>query len=169
MKRTIGLALLLLSGALTIVLAQAQSEKPGVEKLYILDCGQGVAGDISRWSPGVNEGESMNFVDNCYLIKHAQGWFLWDTGIPDAVAAMPDGLVPADPKATTWRRPKTLAAQLDQLGRETGRHQGDGGLAHPSRPHRQCRDVSQAMLYCRRPSMNGRARTISRGSSPNTR
>jgi N-acyl homoserine lactone hydrolase len=38
-KRTIGLALLLLSGALTIVLAQAQSEKPGVEKLYILDCG----------------------------------------------------------------------------------------------------------------------------------
>ena len=48
MKRTIGLAVLLLSGALTIVLAQAQSEKPGVEKLYILDCGQGVVGDISR-------------------------------------------------------------------------------------------------------------------------
>ena len=116
MKRTIGLALLLLLGALTIVLAQAQSEKPGVEKLYILDCGQGVAGDISRWSPGVNEGKSMNFVDSCYLIKHAQGWFLWDTGVPDQVAAMPDGLVPADPKATTWRRPKTLAGQLDQLG-----------------------------------------------------
>ncbi len=96
MKRTIGLALLLLSGALTIVLAQAQSEKPGVEKLYILDCGQGVAGDISRWSPGVNEGKSMNFVDSCYLIKHAQGWFLWDTGVADAVAAMPDGLAPAE-------------------------------------------------------------------------
>ena len=58
----------------------------------------------------------MNFVDSCYLIKHAQGWFLWDTGVPDQVAAMPDGLVPADPKATTWRRPKTLAGQLDQLG-----------------------------------------------------
>ena len=116
MKRTIGPAVLLLSGALTIVLAQAQSEKPGVEKLYVLDCGQGVAGDISRWSPGVNEGKSMNFVDSCYLIKHAQGWFLWDTGVPDQVAAMPDGLVPADPKATTWRRPKTLAGQLDQLG-----------------------------------------------------
>jgi N-acyl homoserine lactone hydrolase len=115
-KRTIGLAVLLLSGALTIVLAQAQPEKPGVEKLYILDCGQGVVGDISRWSPGVNEGKSMYFVDSCYLIKHAQGWFLWDTGIPDQVAAMPDGLVPADPKATTWRRPKTLAGQLDQLG-----------------------------------------------------
>ena len=95
---------------------QAQSSRPGVEKLYILNCGEGVAGDISRWSPGVNEGKSMDFVDNCYLIKHAQGWFLWDTGIPDAVAAMPNGLAPADPKAVRWRRPKTLAAQLGQLG-----------------------------------------------------
>src|SRR4249919_2468675 len=96
--------------------ASAQDTKPGVEKLYILNCGEGVAGDISRWSPGVNEGKSMDFVDNCYLIKHAQGWFLWDTGVTDAVAAMPDGLAPADPKAVLWRRPKTLVAQLDQLG-----------------------------------------------------
>nr|WP_246799733.1 N-acyl homoserine lactonase family protein [Bradyrhizobium sp. CCBAU 51753] len=96
--------------------ADAQPAGPGIQRLYILNCGEGVAGDISRWSPGVNEGKSMDFVDNCYLIKHAQGWFLWDTGIPDAVAAMPNGLAPADPKAVTWRRPKTLAAQLDQLG-----------------------------------------------------
>ena len=88
----------------------------GVEKLYILNCGEGVAGDISRWSPGVNEGKSMDFVDNCYLIKHSQGWFLWDTGITDAVADMPNGLAPADPKAVTWHRPKKLAAQLEQLG-----------------------------------------------------
>ena len=90
----------------------------------------------------------MDFVDSCYLIKHAQGWFLWDTGIPDAVAAMPNGLAPADPKAVFWRRPKTLAAQLDQLGREAGRHQGDGDLAHPSRPYRQCRDVSDGHALC---------------------
>jgi N-acyl homoserine lactone hydrolase len=115
MNRTVGLVAALLSFALVDV-AHAQSEKPGVEKLYILNCGEGVAGDISRWSPGVNEGKSMDFVDNCYLIKHAQGWFLWDTGIPDAVAAMPNGLAPADPKAVTWHRPKTLAAQLEQLG-----------------------------------------------------
>src|SRR6266540_786279 len=30
--------------------------KPGVERLYILNCGEGVAGDISRWSPGVSVG-----------------------------------------------------------------------------------------------------------------
>jgi glyoxylase-like metal-dependent hydrolase (beta-lactamase superfamily II) len=115
-KRTINLAVALLSGLLTVNLAHAQSAGPGVEKLYILNCGEGVAGDISRWSPGLNEGKSMNFVDSCYLIKHAQGWFLWDTGVADSIAAMPDGLAPADPKAVHWRRPKTLAGELDRLG-----------------------------------------------------
>ena len=96
--------------------ALAQAGKPGVEKLYILNCGEGVAGDISRWSPGVNVGKSMDFVDNCYLIKHAQGWMLWDTGLADAIAAMPEGQRPPDPRMTHWRRPKTLAATLDELG-----------------------------------------------------
>ena len=116
MNRAIALAVAISALALSATAGHAQSAKPGVEKLYILNCGEGVAGDISRWSPGVNEGKSMDFVDNCYLIKHSQGWLLWDTGIPDAVAAMPNGLAPADPRATTWRRPKTLAAQLEQLG-----------------------------------------------------
>src|SRR5258708_2865473 len=58
----------------------------------------------------------MDFVDSCYLIKHGQGWLLWDTGLADAIAAMPEGQRPADPRMTHWRRPKTLAAQLDQLG-----------------------------------------------------
>ncbi len=116
MKRTITLAVLLVGGTLPINSGHAQSAKTGVEKLYILNCGEGVAGDISRWSPGLNEGKSMNFVDSCYLIKHAQGWFLWDTGVADSIAAMPDGLAPADPKAVHWRRPKTLAGELDRLG-----------------------------------------------------
>ena len=108
MKGTSGVAAVLLS-VLSAGLGHAQSGKAGVEKLYILNCGEGVAGDISRWSPGVNQGKSMDFVDNCYLIKHAQGWMLWDTGIPDAVAAMPNSPV-------LWHRPKTLAAQLDEIG-----------------------------------------------------
>ena len=96
--------------------ANAQQVKPSIERLYILNCGEGVAGDIGRWSPGVNEGKSMDFVDNCYLIKHNSGWMLWDTGVTDAIAAMPNGQAPADPKATHWRRPKTLASQLDAVG-----------------------------------------------------
>ena len=79
--------------------AASSQAKSGVDKLYILNCGEGVAGDISRWSPGVNVGKSMDFVDNCYLIHHTQGWLLWDTGVTDAIAAMPDGQAPADPRA----------------------------------------------------------------------
>jgi glyoxylase-like metal-dependent hydrolase (beta-lactamase superfamily II) len=115
---------LLLAG-ITALLGACQTVRPpssapsgvtGVQRLYILNCGEGVAGDISRWSPGVNVGKPMDFVDSCYLIKHRQGWLLWDTGIADSVATMPDGLRPSDPRATHWRRPKTLAAQLEQLG-----------------------------------------------------
>jgi glyoxylase-like metal-dependent hydrolase (beta-lactamase superfamily II) len=97
-------------------LASQSAHAAGLERLYILNCGEGTAGDISRWSPGVNEGKSMPFVDNCYLLKHSQGWMLWDTGLADAIAAMPDGQKPADPKATHWFRPKTLASQLEALG-----------------------------------------------------
>ncbi|MCK1684071.1 N-acyl homoserine lactonase family protein [Bradyrhizobium sp. 147] len=116
MMPRIKLALAIAALALPGASALAQSEKTGVEKLYVLNCGEGTAGDLSRWTPGLNEGKAMDFVDSCYLIKHAKGWFLWDTGIADSVAAMPNGLAPADPKAVTWRRPKTLAAQLEQLG-----------------------------------------------------
>src|SRR5213595_516932 len=101
MKRS-GLRIAALA-ALSLSAAAASAEtKSGLDKLYILNCGEGVAGDISRWSPGVNVGQSMPFVDNCYLLKHAQAWLLWDTGVADTIAAMPDGQKPADPKATHW-------------------------------------------------------------------
>lgn len=87
----------------------------GIERLYVLDCGQNIGRDQGRWSPGVNEGKPMEFSDNCYLIRHAKGFLLWDTGVPDAVAAMPDGMVVAG-GAITYRRAKTLAAQLAELG-----------------------------------------------------
>jgi N-acyl homoserine lactone hydrolase len=103
--------------ALSISAAVASAQtKSGIDKLYILNCGEGVAGDISRWSLGVNVGKSMDFVDNCYLMHHMRGWLLWDTGVTDAIAAMPDGQAPADPRMTHWRRPKTLASQLEALG-----------------------------------------------------
>jgi N-acyl homoserine lactone hydrolase len=114
MKKSV-LCLAALALALSAAPATAQP-KPGIDKLYILNCGEGVAGDISLWSPGVNVGKSMDFVDNCYLIHHAQGWLLWDTGVADAIAAMPQGQAPANPRMTHWRQPKTLASQLEALG-----------------------------------------------------
>jgi glyoxylase-like metal-dependent hydrolase (beta-lactamase superfamily II) len=87
----------------------------GIERLYVLDCGKNTGKDQARWSPGVNEGKPIEFSDNCYLIRHDKGVLLWDTGVPDAVASMPDGMVVAS-GAITWRRPKTLAGQLVEIG-----------------------------------------------------
>jgi glyoxylase-like metal-dependent hydrolase (beta-lactamase superfamily II) len=105
--------LALLAVAAAPGLAQTKS---GVEKLYIINCGEGVAGNVALWSPGVNVGKPQDFADSCYLIKHAQGWFLWDTGVTDAIAAMPQGQPPSNPGATHWYRPVTLAGELDKLG-----------------------------------------------------
>ena len=110
--RLIALTAIVAALAWTAVLAGAAG---GLERLYVLDCGQNIGKDQSRWSPGVNEGKPIEFSDNCYLIRHAKGLLLWDTGIPNAVAAMPDGMVVAN-GAITQRRAKTLAAQLVEIG-----------------------------------------------------
>lgn len=94
--RIAALAALLVSAA-----AASAPAKPGVDRHYVLHCGEGVAGDISRWSPGVHIGKSMAMSGSCCLMHHVQGRLLWDTGVTDAVAAMPDGLAPADPRAIT--------------------------------------------------------------------
>jgi N-acyl homoserine lactone hydrolase len=86
----------------------------GVDKLYVLDCGQIDAPDQSRWSPGVNVGVPIQVSDNCYLIHHAQGWFLWDTGLSDAIASKPEGVNGAF--GFVMKRSKTLSGQLAELG-----------------------------------------------------
>src|SRR5207249_8735474 len=62
----------------------------GLQRRYVLDCGRNIGKDQSRWSPGVNEGKAIESSDNCYLIRHEKGLLLWDTGVPDAGAGMPD-------------------------------------------------------------------------------
>jgi N-acyl homoserine lactone hydrolase len=32
----------------------AAAQTGTIERLYVLECGQGQVGDLSRWSPGVN-------------------------------------------------------------------------------------------------------------------
>ena len=129
--RRVGLILAGVLSALQAVSqpASAQGGKAGIERLYIFNCGEGVAGDISRWSPGVNVGKPMDFVDNCYLIKHSQGWLLWDTGVADAIAAMPEGQRPSDPRATHWRRPKNARGPAEATRRDVLRYQIRRGLS----------------------------------------
>jgi N-acyl homoserine lactone hydrolase len=113
----IGMKLVAVAGLLAVLVGTAfvASAAGGLDRLYVLDCGQNIGKDQSRWSPGVNEGKPIELSDNCYLIRHAKGVLLWDTGIPDAVASMPDGLTVAN-GAITQRRAKTLAAQLAEIG-----------------------------------------------------
>lgn len=87
-----------------------------VERLYVIDCGFAHAEDQSLWSPGVNVGAPIDFSDNCYLIRHSrEGYLLWDTGITDRLAALPQGQrVP--PLKQTWYRRQTLVAALTSIG-----------------------------------------------------
>jgi glyoxylase-like metal-dependent hydrolase (beta-lactamase superfamily II) len=134
----------------------------GVDKLYILDCGHGSAPDQSRWSPGVNVGVPMQLSDNCYLIHHAQDWFLWDTGISDAVAAMPDGLK-GENGAPGWTRPKTLEGQLAQIGVKPADIKAIA-VSHTHPDHiGNVEEFPQAMLYVQKaeydwPNADGTAR-----------
>jgi glyoxylase-like metal-dependent hydrolase (beta-lactamase superfamily II) len=134
----------------------------GVDKLYVLDCGHISASDQSRWSPGVNVGVPIELSDNCYLIHHAQGWFLWDTGLPDALAAVPDGRT--DPgTGLHLTRTKTLASQLEQLGVKPSDIKGIG-ISHTHPDHiGNVEEFPQVMLYVQKaeydwPGANGAPR-----------
>ncbi len=87
----------------------------GVQRLYVLNCGENDTKDVSAWSPGVDVGQPRAFSDSCYLIRHAKGWLLWETGVSDSIAAMPDGLVVGNGMLTLHVR-KTLRSQLQELG-----------------------------------------------------
>jgi len=87
----------------------------GVQRLYVLNCGENDTRDVSPWSPGVDVGQPRSFSDSCYLIRHAKGWLLWESGVSDAIAAMPDGLTVGNGMLTMHVR-KTLRSQLQELG-----------------------------------------------------
>ena len=88
-------------------------KRAGVQRLYVLYCGEAHIPDVSPWSPGYNVGKPAVFSDNCYLIRHGQDWMLWDSGYPDALAATPEGIVGPRSRAI---RIKTLTSQLAEIG-----------------------------------------------------
>ena len=92
------------------LLAQPAAAQTKVERLYVIECGARTAPDVSLWTPGVNVGKPVEFVDTCYLIKHGNDWMVWDTGVVDSIAATPS----TDPNA--WKRTKTLAGELEKIG-----------------------------------------------------
>ena len=101
--------------ALSATNVHAAEVAQGVQRLYLLDCGESDTKDVSMWSPGVDVGQPRTFSDSCYLIRHARDWLLWETGVSDSIAAMPEGLVVGNGMLTLHVR-KTLRSQLQELG-----------------------------------------------------
>ncbi len=94
--------------------AATQPTNSGVDRLYVLECGHGAAPDQGRFSPGYNDGKPFDLVDNCYLIRHSDGYLLWGTGISDKFFGKLGG-VPSLGGRPNWVRSNTLAKQLDHL------------------------------------------------------
>jgi glyoxylase-like metal-dependent hydrolase (beta-lactamase superfamily II) len=107
----VAVALAVLAGCATLGAPDA------VQRMYVIGCGENRTTDASLWSPGFNVGKPMEFSNNCYLIRHAKGWMLWDTGNSDALAARPDGLTVLGGRLNI-RMPRTLASQLKEIGVE---------------------------------------------------
>src|SRR6516164_11416561 len=103
-----------------LMLASTWAGAGEVERLYVIDCGWAHAVDQSLWSPGVNVGVPIDFSDNCYLMHHtSEGYLLWDTGITDRLAGLPEGQS-VQATGQTWHRTQTLVAALAGLGIKPG-------------------------------------------------
>jgi len=112
--RTLFCRFAILSSAL--LAASSAFAQSTVQRMYVLYCGESTTKDVSaNWSPGVNVGVARDFSDNCYLIEHAEGWFLWDSGMSASIAATPEGVTAASGLLTMYVK-KTLASQLEALG-----------------------------------------------------
>ena len=95
--------------------ATPTQQTAGLERMYVISCGENHVKDVSRWTPGVNIGKPHVFSNHCYLIKHAQGWMLWDTGNADRLAAMPNGFSVAGGAITAYMK-KPLVESLKEIG-----------------------------------------------------
>ena len=94
--------------------AQMPERQPAVERMYVINCGEVRVKDLASWS-AADAGKSAVFSNHCYLIRHAKGWMLWDTGNSDAFAAMPDGMSILGGLLVQIMR-KPLAASLKEIG-----------------------------------------------------
>jgi N-acyl homoserine lactone hydrolase len=95
--------------------APAAPAAPGV-KLYAMNCGDLEFADVGMFADdGSMKGVARTFIDPCYLIRHPGGDLLWDVGVPESIADLPDGLKP-DGFPVHIKVSKKLSAQLAELG-----------------------------------------------------
>jgi glyoxylase-like metal-dependent hydrolase (beta-lactamase superfamily II) len=103
-----------LLAALSLALPVGAQAKVDAPRLYVFDCGSIDVADISVFSPGVNQGQKRTLASPCYLVVHPKGTLMWDTGLGDPIAAMPDGKRIGS--NFLFKVGKTLASQLKEIG-----------------------------------------------------
>lgn len=92
-----------------------QQAAPAVE-LYAMDCGRAEFADLDMFADdGSFDNQARTLVVPCYLVRHPEGDLIWDTGFPEAVAAMPEGLA-LEGMGARVTMAKSLTAQLAELG-----------------------------------------------------
>ncbi|MDO3384760.1 N-acyl homoserine lactonase family protein [Gilvimarinus sp. SDUM040013] len=82
--------------------------------LYVLDCGHLEARKPSLFNPLLQDDEPLQMVSPCFLVRHPEATLLWDTGLDDALAELPEGIEVMDGAFRFWVE-KPLAAQLQEL------------------------------------------------------
>jgi N-acyl homoserine lactone hydrolase len=95
--------------------APASTATASVQRLYVIDCGENRTNDLSPWTTPADKGRPYNFSNHCYLVKHAKGWMLWDSGHPDSYAAIPEG-VPNLRRTSLAVMHKPLVQSLREIG-----------------------------------------------------
>lgn len=83
-------------------------------RLYVFNCGTIDVKDISVFHPGVGKDQHKTLTDSCYLIVHPKGMLMWDAGLPDALADIPEGKTIYN--NFTLRVTQPLAKQFAMLG-----------------------------------------------------
>lgn len=106
--------------ATLLVAAAAQaappSAKPSSPRVYAMDCGRIELQNMDMFSDaGEYAGQPGTMAAPCFLIVHPKGRLLWDTGLGDAIAAKPGGVL-LEGMGIRFTVERTLAAQLAELG-----------------------------------------------------
>jgi len=91
------------------------SSKPEV-KLYTFDGGTVVVNTLGLFAQDETyKGQSKEFADAFYVIKHPKGNLMWDAGLPESLVGLPEPYTSPDGAFTVSRKDSVLN-QLEQIG-----------------------------------------------------
>lgn len=85
-------------------------------KLYTFDGGTVVVNTLGLFSQDESyKGQSKEFADAFYVIKHPKGNLMWDAGLPESLVGLPEPYTSPDGAFTVSRKDSVLN-QLEQIG-----------------------------------------------------